>query len=306
MYENFYGLKEAPFNLTPDPAFLYLNRRCKDALERILYGIKRREGFAVVVGDVGTGKTTLCWALLDRLASQNICTALVQNPMLSEIELLKAILQDLGVRPLVAPNPESDGNAAMPQDIFNTDWMDGMTKKQLLDRLNMFLAVRAQEDVFTVLIVDEAQNVSVTLLEQLRLLSNLETAKKKLLQIIFVGQLELDKKLKSNALRQLNQRISVRFETKPLSREDTERYVRHRIAMAGGAPKLRFGIRAFHTIWRQSKGYPRLINLICDRSLLGGYLERSLTITPRLVRRAASNLQGREIGQSGLFSKLFR
>ena len=305
MYENFYGLREAPFNLTPDPSFLYLNRRSKDALDQILYGIKRREGFAVIVGDVGTGKTTLCWALLERLAKQNICTALVQNPMLSEVEMLKAILQDLGVRPQDAPDPENGDGDFNPQDIFNTDWMDGMTKKQLLDRLNMFLAVRAQEDVFTVLIVDEAQNVSVTLLEQLRLLSNLETAKKKLLQIIFVGQLELDHKLKSNSLRQLNQRISVRFETKPLSRDDTERYIRYRIAMAGGAPKLRFGTGAFRAIWRGSKGYPRLINLICDRALLGGYTERTSTITPRLVRQAALSLQGRDNGRHGLFAKLF-
>lgn len=306
MYEKFYGLREAPFNLTPDPAFLYLNRRSKDALDRILYGIKRREGFAIVVGDVGTGKTTLCWALLDRLASQNICTALVQNPMLSEIEMLKAILQDLGVRPQDPPDSENGKSKMALQDIFNTDWMDGMTKKQLLDRLNMFLAVRAQEDVFTVLIVDEAQNVSITLLEQLRLLSNLETAKKKLLQIIFVGQLELDKKLRSNELRQLNQRISVRFETKPLSQEDTERYIRHRISMAGGAPKLRFGARAFSSICDHSKGYPRLINLICDRALLEGYTERTYTITPRLVRQAAHSLQGKDIGRSQLFSRLFR
>jgi general secretion pathway protein A len=175
----------------------------------------------------------------------------------------------------------------------------------LLDRLNIFLADKAQEDIFTVLIVDEAQNVSIALLEQLRLLSNLETAKKKLLQIIFVGQLELDKKLKSTALRQLNQRISVRFETKPLSREDTEHYIRHRIAMAGGAPRLRFGSRVFRSIYDHSKGYPRLINLICDRALLGAYAERSSAITPKLVHRAALSLQGKEIGRSRLFTVRF-
>ena len=306
MYEKFYGLREAPFNLTPDPAFLYLNNRSKDGLEQVLYGIKRREGFAVIVGDVGTGKTTLCWALLERLASQNICTALVQNPMLSEIEMLQAIIQDLGVRPQGSPDSDNVERNATPQDIFSTDWMNGMSKKQLLDRLNMFFAARAHEDVFTVLIVDEAQNVSITLLEQLRLLSNLETAKKKLLQIIFVGQLELDKKLKSSELRQLNQRISVRFETKPLSEDETERYVRHRLAVAGGAPRLCFGAGVFRSLYSESRGYPRLINLICDRALLRAYTERTATITPKLVRRAAISLQGNEIGNRRLLKVRYR
>ncbi len=295
MYEKFYGLKEPAFNLTPDPSFLFLNKRSKDALDQILYGIARREGFAVVVGDVGTGKTTLCWALLERLARKNICTALIQNPMLSELEILKSILQDLGVRPdQFQSSLDLEGGNDGLRDVFDTDWMQGMTKKQLLDRLNMFLATRAEENAFTVLIVDEAQNIPLTLLEQLRLLSNLETAKKKLLQIIFVGQLELDQKLKSASLRQLNQRISVRFETKALSREDTELYVRHRIAVAGGAPRLRFGSGSFRAIWRCSKGYPRLINLICDRALLAGYNERSGVIIPKYVRRAALELQGKE------------
>jgi general secretion pathway protein A len=295
MYEKFYGLKEAAFNLTPDPSFLFLNKRSKEALDQILYGIERREGFAVIVGDIGTGKTTMCWALLERLAKKDIRTALIQNPMLSETDILRSILQDLGIRPerhqySLNLNGMEDG----PGGIFDTDWMQSMNKKQLLDRLNTFLAARAQENVFTVLIVDEAQNISMNLLEQLRLLSNLETAKKKLLQIIFVGQLELDQKLKLPSLRQLNQRISVRFETKALSKEDTERYIRHRLAVAGGAPRLRFGSGAFSAIWRRSKGYPRLINLICDRALLSGYLERSPLITRRLVRKAADGLRGKE------------
>ncbi len=294
MYEKFYGLKEAAFNLTPDPSFLFLNKRTKEALDHILYGIERREGFAVIVGDIGTGKTTMCWALLDRLARRNICTALIQNPMLSETDILRAILQDFGVRPEQFPDPSERGGSVSPKEIFNTDWMQGMNKKQLLDRLNIFLAAKAQEDVFTVLIVDEAQNISMNLLEQMRLLSNLETAKKKLIQIIFVGQLELDKKLRLPSLRQLNQRISVRFETKALSRDDTERYIRHRIAVAGGAPRLRIKNSAFKAIWHCSKGYPRLINLICDRALLAGYMERSPVISPKFVRKAVRNLQGKE------------
>jgi general secretion pathway protein A len=287
MYEKFYGLKETAFNLTPDPSFLFLNKRSKDALDLILYGIERREGFAVIIGDIGTGKTTMCWGLLERLARKKICTALIQNPMLSETDILRAILQDLGVRPA----PPDGSHSAKP---FDADWMKGMTKKQLIDHLNEFLLQRAQEDVFTVLIVDEAQNISMTLLEQLRLISNLETAKKKLLQIIFVGQLELDEKLKLPSMRQLNQRISIRFETKTLSLQDTELYIRHRIAIAGGAPRLSFGSGAFKAIWKRSKGYPRLINLICDRALLVGYTERMPTITRSIIRRAANSLQGKD------------
>jgi len=293
MYEKYYGLKEQAFNLTPDPAFLFLNKRSKEALDQILYGIERREGFALIVGDVGTGKTTLCWALLERLQRNDIRTALIQNPMLSETDILRSILQDLGIRPEEpAGAPQIQEKA--PTEVFDTTWTQGMNKKQLIDQLNVFLAQRAQENVFTVLIIDEAQNISMTLLEQLRLLSNLETAKKKLLQIIFVGQLELDRKLKSPAMRQLNQRISVRFETKTLSLEDTERYIRHRLAVGGGAPRLRFGAGAIRAIWKYSKGYPRLINLICDRSLLAGYTQRSFVVTRSIVRKAALGLQGRE------------
>ena len=311
MYEKFYGLKEPAFSLTPDPAFLFLNKRSKEAIDQVLYGIERREGFSLIIGDVGTGKTTLCWALLERLARKNICTALIQNPMMSETDILKSILQDLGVRPEVPKDePEAEGQdpgeGSAPPVIFDSDWMQGMSKKQLLDRLNQFLVARALEDVFTVLIVDEAQDVSTTLLEQLRLLSNLETAKKKLLQIVFVGQLELDQKLKSHSMRQLNQRISVRFETRALSKEDTERYIRHRLAVAGNAPRLRFGRGAFRSIWRHSKGCPRMINLICDRALLSGYMERSFVITTRLVRRASHSIQGREEGAVTVSPEWFR
>jgi general secretion pathway protein A len=290
-YENFYGLRERAFNLTPDPAFLFLNQRNQEGLEHILYGIERREGFAAIVGDVGTGKTTLCWAILERLEGKNVRTALIQNPTLSEIDLLKSILQDFGVRPKSAAQKDQDGKGGAGP--FNACWMIGMGKKELIDRLNHFLAGIAQQDIFAVLIIDESQNLSLEMLEQLRLLSNLETAKKKLLQIIFVGQLGLDEKLNSPGLRQLNQRISVRFETKTLSLDDTERYIRHRLAMAGGAPKLRFGRGAFRSIQHYSRGYPRLINLICDRALLSGYSERTLVITRKLIRKAASSLKGK-------------
>lgn len=306
MYEKFFGLKERAFNLTPDPSFLFLNTRSRDALDHILYGIDRREGFAVIVGDIGTGKTTLCWALLERLARENIRTALIQNPILSEVDILRSILQDLGIRDEAFSSSSALGDEEQ-LGVFNTDWLQGLSKKQLLDRLNRFLAARAQEDVFTVLIVDEAQNASITLLEQLRLLSNLETAKKKLLQIIFVGQLELDQKLKASSMRQLNQRISVRFETKPLSRKDTEKYVCHRLTKAGGG-RLRFRSRTFKAIWSYSEGCPRMINLICDRALLSAYNERTFLITIGHVRRAIRMLQGKEdsgsLMSSGWFGKV--
>jgi general secretion pathway protein A len=274
MYESFFGLKEKAFNLTPDPDFLFLNGRTKEAFEDILHGIERRDGFAVVVGDVGTGKTTLCCALLEKLQEKkNIFTVLIQNPMLSELDILRSILQDLGA----------------PQR-FGELWRRDMTKKELIDCLNTFLAENARSDAFTVLIIDESQNLSLEMLEQLRLLSNLETTKKKLLQIILLGQPELGQKL--TRLRQLNQRISLWFETKPLLREDTEKYIRHRLAIAGIPHRVRVGPAAFNAIHELSRGYPRLINLICDRGLREAYKKRSLTVTKQVLRKASLGLGG--------------
>jgi general secretion pathway protein A len=292
MYEKFYGLKERAFSLTPDPQFLFLNDRSKAALEQILKGIERREGFICLIGDVGTGKTTLCWALLERLEGKNVRTALIQNPMLSELDILRSILMDLGARPTAKDSP-SKPDESNP-DVFDSSWLDQMSRKQLLDCLSAFLAERTQRDEITILIIDESQNLSLNTLEELRLLSNLEAGNRKLLQIIFVGQPELDEKLKQPELQQLNQRISVRFETKHLSRKDTEKYINHRLATAGGAPKLQFGRGAFSTIYEYSRGYPRLINLICDRALLAGYGEKSLVITKRMIRKAAMSLRGKE------------
>jgi general secretion pathway protein A len=292
MYETFYGLRERAFSLSPDSQFLFLNDRSKAALEQILYGIERREAFACLIGDVGTGKTTLCWAILERLAGKNVRSAFIQNPMLSELDILRSILMDLGVR------PSAEDCASMPEesnpDVFDSSWLDRMDKKQLLDCFNAFLAERAERNEFTVLIIDESQNLSSDMLEQLRLLSNMETAKRKLLQIIFVGQPELDEKLKLYELRQLNQRISIRFETKHLSRMDTEKYIYHRLTIAGGAPKLQFGRGALKAVYEYSGGYPRLINLICDRALLAGYGERSFVITKSMLRKAAMSLRGKE------------
>ncbi len=279
MYERFYGMREPAFTLTPNPAFLYLNERSKEGLAQILYGIRRREGFALIGGDVGTGKTTLCWALLEKLDERNIRTALVQNSLLSATDILKSILHDLGVRPKGVLPDEGSPNAGL----FDTSWMAGMGKLELIERLNSFLIEMAHQGVFTVLIVDEAQNLSMETMEQLRLLSNLEIASEKLLQIIFVGQLELQQMLERPALRQLNQRISVRFETKTLTAKETEEYICHRLRIAGAIPSLRFAKKAFKAIHKHSQGYPRLINMICDRALLCCFRERSYTLTARMV-----------------------
>jgi general secretion pathway protein A len=294
MYEKYYCLKEAPFNLTPDPSFLFLNKRCKEALNLIWYSIERREGFALIIGDIGTGKTTLSRSLLERLShKQNVRTAMIQNPMLSEDDIYRTILQDLGAGPsnsdffsMFDENERANTNA-------NTNWMSGMNKKQLLDSIYQFLLERAHEDVFTVLIIDEAQKIPTPLVEQLRLISNLETAKKKLLQIIFVGTLEINEKLKTS-MRQLDQRISVRFEAKALSLEDTEAYIRHRLNIAGASCNLSFSKDAYKAVWKFSKGYPRLINLVCDRALMVGCMQQAAIINKSIVRAAAHILQGGE------------
>jgi general secretion pathway protein A len=285
-YETFYGMRESPFTLTPNPAFFFLNERGREGLKQIEYGIRRREGFAVVSGDVGTGKTTLCWALLERLEKMNVCTALVQNPMVSAIDVLKLILHDLGVRPKTIDGEQVDG-----AHLFDTSWMAGMGQMELIERLNTFLVQMARKGLFTVVIIDEAQRLSMETLEQLRLLSNLETANQKLLQIIFVGQAELVWMLEKPELRQLNQRISVRFETKPLNRKETSDYIRHRLRIAWAIPRLQFKNRAFDTIYRLSGGYPRLINMICDRALSLAFRQEAYVVTAKTVRRGFRSIK---------------
>ena len=285
-YETFYGMREPPFTLTPNPAFFFVHERCREGLKQIEYGIRRREGFSVISGDVGTGKTTLCWALLERLEKMNVRTALVQNPMVSATDVLKLILHDLGVRPDAVEGERMD-----PSHLFDTAWMAGMGQMELIERLNSFLIQMARKGLFTVVIIDEAQGLSMETLEQLRLLSNLETANQKLLQIIFVGQLELEQMLEKPELRQLNQRISVRFETKPLDRKETRDYIRHRLRVAWAIPRLQFKKRAFNTIYRLSGGYPRLINMLCDRALSLAFRKESYVVTPKMVRRGFMSIK---------------
>ncbi len=292
MYERYYGLRERPFNLTPDPEFFYLSRTHKEALNRILYGITQREGFTAILGDVGTGKTTLCWSLLGRLEG-NVRTALILNPMMSEEDLLRAILQDFDVRAGKASKSGPDGSGSGVREETGVGWTRTLARQELLDELSRFLLECAEDDVFCVVIIDEAQNLPVQTLEQLRMLSNLETAKRKLIQIIFVGQLEFGDKLKLAQLRALNQRISIRYRIEPLARKETREYIYHRLRVVNAPVDLGFSRAALRIIRRYSRGYPRLINIICDRALLAGYGERSFLINGRMVGKAARGLRGR-------------
>jgi len=274
MYEHFYGLAEKPFSLTPDPKFLYRSQSHANAFELLQYAIRRREGFVVVTGDIGTGKTTLCRALLEQI-DRTTFTALVLNPFLSEEDLVKRILLDFGV---------------LSRDEVKAGRLAGVTKQELIDALYDFLLGLIPLKASAVLIIDEAQNLPLKVLEQIRILSNLETDKEKLLQIILVGQLNLQPLLRSAELRQLDQRVSIRYELKPLDAETVSAYVAHRLTIAGGSASVAFTAKALAQVHRLSGGIPRLINLICDRALLAGYSAQASRITPQMVQQAAASL----------------
>ncbi|MFH1007989.1 MAG: AAA family ATPase [Candidatus Latescibacterota bacterium] len=269
MYEDFYGLNEKPFSLTPDPKYLFLSPNHRSALEHLSYGIEQKEGFLLITGDIGTGKTTICRCLLDRLSAKTQ-TALVLNPMMSEEELLRTIISDFGIT------------------------TSATTKKELIDELNRFLLDFATRGGTAVLIIDEAQALSLPVLEQVRILSNLETEKEKLLQIILVGQAELKEKLQLPKLRQLAQRISIRYHLTPLGQDDVPRYIEHRLIVAGSSGGVTFTESALKAVFQYSGGVPRLINLICDRALLGGYVNQTNQITAQLVKKGVESLGGEE------------
>ncbi|MEW6186290.1 MAG: AAA family ATPase, partial [Thermodesulfobacteriota bacterium] len=268
MYQRYLGLKEKPFRLTPDPRFLYLSEKHGEALDHLTYGITQGEGFMVISGDVGTGKTTIIRSLLERLDGSKMKTALVLNPLLDMEDLLKTILGDFGLLP------------------------KGNSKKDLIDQLNSFLMILNREGGKAVVIIDESQNLTSELLEELRSLSNLETDQEKLIQIVLVGQLELWTKLKQPRLRQLRQRISVNYRLNPLSLKEMKGYVTHRLAVAGLEGDLTFSQGAWRMIYKHSRGVPRLINLICDRTLLGLYIDQSRRITTSQVKKALESLRG--------------
>jgi len=269
MYQEFYGLREKPFALTPDPQFLYLSEGHRTAIESLLYGISQGEGFMVITGDIGTGKTTICRTLLERL-DKNVKTAVIFNSFLTEEELLESILLDFG---------------------FSSR---GRSRKERIDALNKLLIRYLSNGKKAVLIVDEAQNLAVPVLEQIRMLSNLETEKEKMLQIILVGQLELNQKLQSHELKQLNQRIVIRHCLLPLTRIETESYIYQRLMVAGAQGGITCSKSAIDEIYNFSKGIPRLINLLCDRALLGGFVDQTYHIERGIVKKARKSLLGEE------------
>jgi general secretion pathway protein A len=267
MYLDFYGLKENPFNVTSDPDFLYLSQTHKEAFNHLLYGINNRRGFVEITGEVGAGKTTLCRALLGRLDSTTQ-TSLIFNSSLPETQLLEAIVNDFGIIP------------------------ERRNKVAFLKNLNAFLLEQLSLGNNAVLIIDEAQNLRSNTLETIRMLSNLETSKEKLLQIILVGQPELRDKLNSPRLVQLRQRISVRFHIKALEKEEIRNYITHRLYVAGSSENISFSDGALDAIYDYSHGIPRVINLVCDKALLLGFVKETHHIEDSIIKKSIREIEG--------------
>ncbi len=268
MYETFFKLTRKPFSVTSSPSFLFLSKRHQEALAHLTYGISERVGFIEITGEVGTGKTTVCRALLDRL-DERTKTAFIFNSNVSESQLMQTIVEDLGIK------------------------TTQKSKGALFSELNRFLIEQHTQGNNVVLIIDEAQNLSMKLLEQVRMLSNLEAANEKLIQIVLVGQPELREKLASPSLRQLRQRIAVRYHIEALSREEAGLYISHRLSLAGangGSPV--FGETAVDAVFQYSKGIPRLINMVCNKALLTGFVLEERNISDEIVKRSISELEG--------------
>jgi general secretion pathway protein A len=269
MYNDFYQLAADPFTITADPDFFFSSKSHADAISNLIYGIEQRKGILAITGEIGTGKTTLCRKLLKN-ASKKIKFALILNPNFSEIELLQMIVHDLGIK------------------------TREKNKITLMYALNKFLIKQANKGYNVVVVIDEAQNLSIEQLEQIRLLSNLETEKEKLLQIILVGQPELDEKLKLPALRQLRQRIAVHFHIIPLEHKDIKNYIDHRITLVMQKPlsvrNISFTERAIELIYHYTQGYPRVINILCDRALLAGYTVETGLIDENIIESCAKEV----------------
>ena len=282
MYESYYGFKENPFSLSPDPRFLLLCPQHREALNHLIYGIQERKGFIVITGGIGTGKTTLCRSFLACLDGATEA-ALIFNPAISELELLETIVQEFGLK------------------------MDGRrrkTKKRYIDALNAFLLDNYRAGKNAVLLIDEAQNLSHSVMEQIRLISNLETEREKLLQIVLIGQPELGEMLKLPSLRQLRERIVVWYELKPLKLRQIEQYIDHRLSVAGGG-SVSFSALARMRIFLSSEGNPRRINAVCDRALLIAYSRDLRTIGGSIVGEAVRDI-GRRYAASSGYGRLFR
>ena len=268
MYKDYFGLREEPFSIAPDPQFLYMSERHREALAHLLYGLKTDGGFVLLTGEVGTGKTTVCRCLLEQIP-ENSEIAFVLNPKLTVIELLETICDELGI--------------SYPQD--------NQSIKVFIDAINRFLLEAHSQGRKTVLIIDEAQNLSPTVLEQIRLLTNLETNKQKLLQVLMIGQPELKEMLERADLRQLAQRITARYHLEPLSRNEIKAYISHRLNVAGVERPL-FPAATLRKLYSLSGGVPRLINLLCDRALLGAYVREQQSVSPKLLHKAAIEVFG--------------
>ena len=269
MYAAYFGLKENPFKLTPEPRYLFLSEPHRDVLLYLAYGIKERKGFVLISGGIGTGKTTICRTLLNLLDSHpSVETALIFNTAISDLELLEAIVKEFGIE-----IPRETG-----------------TKKAYVDALNDFLLKNFAVGKNAVLLIDEAQNLSHSVLEQIRMLSNLETEKEKLLQIILIGQPELKTMLTLPALQQLNDRITVRYDLIPLSADEVIAYIEHRLRVAGGPGKIKFTKGAYRAVYDFSEGVPRRINALCDRAFLIAYTKNISKIDRWVIRRAARDI----------------
>lgn len=268
MYKNFYMLQRNPFEITPDPSFLFPTTRHNEALATLYYGVTAHRGFVVLTGEVGTGKTLILRSLLGLLQRRDMTFALIFNPALSPVEFIRYIALDFGLP------------------------VAGMAKDELIHVLNGFLVQRHQKGLTTTLVVDEAHHLSAEVLEEIRLLTNLETSRQKLLQIVLAGQPELDRKLDSHELRQLKQRIALRCHLVPLTPSETREYVARRLQIAEApATGEIFSKPALEAVFHHSRGIPRLINTVCENALLAGYAQNAAVITPEIVDRVARDLR---------------
>ena len=267
MYADYFGLKENPFSLSPEPRYLFLSEQHRDALNCLIYGIKEKKGFVLISGGIGLGKTTICRSLLSSL-DDSVETALIFNTTVSDLDLLETILGEYGI---VMKN-------------------ESRNKKYYIDALNEFLLHNFAAGKTAVLVIDEAQNLSHGVLEQIRMLSNLETEKEKLIQIILIGQPELANNLMLPALRQLNERITVRYNLKPFSPPEVGQYLRHRLKVAGGPGSVKVTKGALNLIYFFSEGIPRRINALCDRALLIAYTKNVSNIDRKIIRLAVHDI----------------
>jgi general secretion pathway protein A len=266
MYKSFFKLQSSPFGTSPDPRFLYMMPHTREALACLEYGISARKGFTVLTGEVGTGKTTLLRRALSSFSNRRVSTAFVFNPRLDTLDFLEFVLTDFGIVPATR------------------------TKSGMLLQLNRWLIERFRMEETCVVVVDEAQNLSWELLEEIRLLTNLETSSEKLLQIVLSGQPELDEKLRHPSVRQLRQRVSLWCRTQALTENQTRSYVAERLRIAGATWPL-FSAPALDLVHRYSRGIPRLINLVCEHALIVGYVEQIQQITPSIVEGVATELE---------------